>query len=399
MQELTKENFLKEAKELKADVLFNSSKYDFKCLSKDGLSKDFNYFEEKIHKNIQKFFKQTKQNAEKIVLSPENNNIYILNPDYMLTLMRRRSLILTDKSNIQLVSLYYNSEKDYFSLSSNGFSCSIFTNKNVTKNEIKYYVNNDNEHHSIITLKKDNLTIESSKTNVTSIQFNKKSILVKFENLYYSSILFDNEFNIKVIIFSDDLKENLAIEKTLKFKNVSYSGGLLGNVKKILKSNLDLYSLVHDKNYIFEHSGITFEMELAYIKNIVSKKTDLLGFYTKHEDSINQIKDYYQDTMYKQDELRSRLVNYIGKQYNHASIVWDLIGLENISISDYTLSKESFEKIMSLSFLSLIKQQNKPIIYPELANIVDMLSNDISKITSLEETTKKHLKKNKVKKC
>lgn len=393
MKELTKDFFLKEAKELGADVLLNSSTYSFKSLSKKGFYEDLNYFEEEMHKYIKKIFKQIKPHEEKTILSTENKSTYFLNTDYMLTLNRRK-LVLTDKSNIYLGSLFFNPEKDIFEISSENFSCSLFKNKS----EITYHLKNG-DIYSSIKAKKNTLTIKSFQTDITSIQFNQKSILVSFKDTFYSSILFDNDFNIKVINFSDDLKEKLSIEKDSKFKDVSYSSGLLENVKNILKSNLELYGLVYDSHYVFEGSDTIFEKELKYIKKIVSKKTDILGFYTKHEDGINQIKDYYQDIMYKQDTLRKTFGTYINKKRSYAPTVAELTGLKDDSISDYTLSQKSFEQLMSLNFLSLIKKQNKPIIYPQLVNIINVMSNDASEIMSLKETPKKQLKINKVKQC
>lgn len=389
MKELTKELLLKEAGELGADVLLNSSRYDFKSISKNNQYVDINYFEEEMHKTIKKLFKKTKPNEEKILLSTENNNIHFLNENYMLTSMQR-SLILTDQSNIYLGSLFFNPEKDIFEISSENFSCSLFKNKS----EITYHLKNG-DIYSSIKAKKNTLIINSFQTDITSIQFNQKSTLVRFKDKFYSSILFDNDFNIKVIDFSDDLKNNLVIEKDLKFKNVSYSGGLLKNVKILLKANLDFYNLVNDSNYIFENSKITFENELKYIKKIVSKKTDILQFYQKHENSINEIKNYYQDVMYKQNELKNTIGYYIDKKI--PSYLWESMGLENLSISDYVVSKESFRQLMLLSFLNLIKQQKKPIIHPELVNIINVMSNDVSEIMSLKEIPKQQIKTNKVK--
>lgn len=372
MKELTDEVFFQEAYKLNVKRLYGYGLVsNFRTISKSSPYSYFNDNEKFSHKKMLELFSGISVGDERAFINPTNNNIYFVSAEVMLS-FNGHSLEIIDNLGAKLGSFGSNSEDKTFQFHGNNFMFTFSNEHNPRKEELSFFINNEEEDSWIID-KKNKLIIDSSESDLTLIQIKKDTVLTKFTNPIYSSILFDYDLNIKEIEFSKNFKEELGLDKNFKLNDVSYKNGLINNIKIRLENNLVFYKLVNeDKEYIIETPRINFESEIVYIKSIINKNEDILNFYEKNKDSITMIKDYYEKTMSEYSKINHVLNN---NSYLTSNLIEEL-GIQKTVLSNYIDTKEEIRNLKLLSFLVLKDKHLKKLIHPELLKTFKKLNDD-----------------------
>lgn len=385
----------------------------FKELKKFNIEYLENYsldFKKNRHINSSKLnkldlFSNISSDIEKVFINLNDDNLYFINKELMLVL-NGPSFRIIDNYGYLLGSFSCNFEANHFQMHGNNFMYTL-SYGNTRKNEILYNFTNDEE-ELYITIKKNKFIIDSSNSNITSIEFKKDSYFIEFnkevfKNKIFSSILFDKDFNIKEMELSKNIIEDLKLNKKYKIINFKYQKSLINSLEFHLKDQLDLYKLVYDKKYMLIDPECSISNEINKIKSIIKNKNEFSDLYKNNKKNIDLIKDYYKEFMIKNsrlrhllNELEKSLILKSSKKITHDIQILNELGINSEIIKeDIIFDEDNLFNILILSTMVLKEKYLAQVIHPEILNLFNTLSENSS---SLFLNTKDKILNNKIKK-
>lgn len=101
---------------------------------------------------------------------------------------------------------------------------------------------------------------------ISSLEFKKDTVLVKFKGSHYSKMILDYDLNIKEIEFHGLVKKDLQINSTLK--NIKDYRSFLDK----LTDNFELYKLMNDSKFKIKITEKDFNYHLDIIKKVINHK-------------------------------------------------------------------------------------------------------------------------------
>lgn len=107
---------------------------------------------------------------------------------------------------------------------------------------------------------------------ISSLEFKKDTVLIKFKGSHYSKMIVDYDFNIKEIEFHGLVKKDLQINSTVK--DIKDYSSFLDK----LSDNFELYNLMHDSKFKMKITENDFNYHLDIIKKVIN-----------HKDKINNL--------------------------------------------------------------------------------------------------------------